>query len=494
MKARQSIIALRRIQNVLELPETGESCLTHSTSNHNVGIEMIDFSASWKGIEQIHNNVLVLKHISLSVNTAQLVVITGHLGCGKSSLLMSLINELPGLSGKINLRGVISYTEQQPWIFSGTFRDNILFGRTVNPQRLQEVISSCSLTDDIACFADGDMTVIGERGVTLSGGQKARVALARAVYQVADIYLLDDPLSAVDVKVGREIFDNCVRGLLSDKIVVLVTHQLQCVKQADWIVVMREGYVRCQGSYEDVLKDEFCQEFLCDLEKIAEREVSKIQQCNLNVTPSTSNTGDENETVEQNEPLSKFLTQEDFRPHASSIRTYTNYFLAGGLFATCVMLLLTILSYTSLYLSYWWMQSMSTCSTSFFTNHSTDDNVTIVSGMFCPWYMSPDNSAALGLVFLFVSFGSTTNILVGFLFYYIMLQASRRLHNRMLHRVMYCPMYFFDTNPSGRVLNRFSTDMIFLDELLPELFYYFWSFLNIVLFATIAAVILFFLF
>ena len=163
MKARQAVIALRRIQNVLELPETGESCLTHSTSNQKACIEMIDFSASWKGNQQTHNNDLVLKRINLSVNKSQLVVITGHLGCGKSSLLMSLTNELPGLSGQINLRGVISYTEQQPWIFSGTFRDNILLGRTLNRERLQQVISVCSLKDDIASFADGDMTLIGER-------------------------------------------------------------------------------------------------------------------------------------------------------------------------------------------------------------------------------------------------------------------------------------------------------------------------------------------
>ena len=163
MKVRQAVLVLRRIQNVLELSETVESCLTHSPSDQNACIEFIDFSASWKGNEQIHDNDLVLKQINLSVNNAQLVVITGHLGCGKSSLLMSLINELPGLSGKINLRGVISYTEQQPWIFSGTFRDNILFGRTLNTQRLQQVVSACSLTDDIACFADGDMTMIGER-------------------------------------------------------------------------------------------------------------------------------------------------------------------------------------------------------------------------------------------------------------------------------------------------------------------------------------------
>ena len=227
---------------------------------------------------------------------------------------------------------------------------------------------------------------------------------------------------------------------------------------------------------------------MCDLEKIAEREVSKVQHCNLNETLSTSNTGDE--TEEQNEPLSKFLTQEDYRLYASSIKTYVNYFLTGGLFVTCVMLLLTILSYSSLFLSYWWMQSMSTCPISFSSHNSTNNNFTFENmTMFCPWYMSVDNPASLGLIFFFTSFGSITNVLLGFLFYYTMLQASRRLHNRMLHRVMYSPMYFFDTNPSGRILNRFSTDLIFLDEMLPELFYYFWACLNIVLFATIAAVI-----
>ena len=200
---RESVLALKRIQIVLELPESIDSCLAHSPISDSPSIEMIDFSASWRGTELINNNNLVLKCINLIADRAKLVVIAGPIGSGKSSLLMSLIKELPGISGQINMNGISSYAAQQPWIFSGTFRDNILFGSRLHSQRYQQVIAACSLTEDIVAFKDGDLTLIGERGVTLSGGQKARVSLARAVYQKADIYLFDDPLSAVDMKVGR---------------------------------------------------------------------------------------------------------------------------------------------------------------------------------------------------------------------------------------------------------------------------------------------------
>ena len=121
---------------------------------------MIDFSASWRGTELINNNNLVLKCINLIADRAKLVVIAGPIGSGKSSLLMSLIKELPGISGQINMNGISSYAAQQPWIFSGTFRDNILFGSRLHSQRYQQVIAACSLTEDIAAFKDGDLTLI----------------------------------------------------------------------------------------------------------------------------------------------------------------------------------------------------------------------------------------------------------------------------------------------------------------------------------------------
>ena len=206
------MIALRRIQNILELSEIISNCHTQSTCcySEHPSIELIDYTASWRGTDVDNRNNLVLNRINLEVEGARLVAIAGPLGSGKSSLLLSLMNELSGMSGKINIIGTTSYAAQEPWIFSGTFRDNILFGRALHSHRYQQVMSACSLEEDIDSFAEGDLTLIGERGVTLSGGQKAKVSLARAVYQECDIYLMDDPLSAVDVKVGRERYSRTV--------------------------------------------------------------------------------------------------------------------------------------------------------------------------------------------------------------------------------------------------------------------------------------------
>ena len=189
------------------------------------------------------------------------------------------------------------------------------------------MISACSLREDIAAFEDGDLTLIGERGVTLSGGQKTRVSLARAVYQEADIYLLDDPLSAVDIKVGRDIFDNCVREFLSDKIVVMVTHQIQYVRLADEIVVMKEGTVVCSGAYNDIVENEFCKEFLIHLEKIEERDLSQINRLRfLNLDSNFSNFSLECGEKENNKPLTLFTTTQDYRPDTTSLSTYVQYF------------------------------------------------------------------------------------------------------------------------------------------------------------------------
>ena len=186
------------------------------------------------------------------------------------------------------------------------------------------------------------------------------VALARAVYQEADIYLLDDPLSAVDMKVGKEIFDNCIRGFLSDKIVVLVTHQIQYVKQADEIVVMKDGSICYQGYYEGVVSNEFCNEFFTDLEEITDREFSRIARLGERVMDGDISP-EFSESKNSNQSLLKFLTEEDIKPNAGSLTTYLQLFWSSGFLATCVMLSFTVMCYGSLYLSYWWMQSMSTC-------------------------------------------------------------------------------------------------------------------------------------
>ena len=493
---RESIIALNRIQRVLLLQEDIDTSISMlpCTSTNSPGLKLDTFSASWRGTENIHYNNLVLKSITLTLHSHQLVAITGPVGAGKSSLLLSLINELPGLTGHISIIGKVSYASQEPWIFSGTIRDNILFGNLLDTDRYWEVINTCCLAEDIDSYTERDMTLIGERGVTLSGGQKARVSLARSVYHQADIYLLDDPMSALDARVGRELFVKCMRGLLRDKLILLITHHIKYARQADCIVVMREGEVISSGSYQELVDNNvFCREYLKGLnerdkqmglshdinEKFSEPNKHLLR---LNVVPNVDNPDQYHSVVDSQldnsitiQPLSSALTTEDYRPNLINTITYLNYFRAGGLFATILLLIFTVLSNGSLILAYWWMQSMARCSERKmmeYTNvsKSTDQNSTIT----CPWYFNFSDSRALQLLSFLTLSGSILICLRGVNFYYVVLQASRRLHNLMLRRIMHSPIRFFNTNPSGRILNRFSKDIGFLDEQLPLVFYELW--------------------
>ena len=208
-----------------------------------------EVSCSWN--QQPFGNTL--SDITLNVRNGNLLAITGAVGSGKSSLLAAILGELPLHRGEISYHGKLAYVPQIPWVFSGTIRENILFGLPFNEERFQQVVNICELTKDLRNFTNGDLTEIGQRGATLSGGQKARVGLARAVYLDADIYLLDDPLSAVDTKVGRSLFEGCILGHLSGRVRLLVTHQLQYLKDVDLVVVMENGSITHQGVYDALL-------------------------------------------------------------------------------------------------------------------------------------------------------------------------------------------------------------------------------------------------
>ncbi len=185
--------------------------------------------------------------ISMRVPTGSLCAVVGEVGCGKTSLLMALLGELRAHRGEVLVRGRVAYVPQDPWIVSGTVRDNIVLNQPFDPVRYQRVIEHCCLQPDFDALDDGDSTQIVF--AVLSGGQKSRISLARAAYADADVYLLDDPLSAVDARVGRALFERCVCGLLADKTRVLVTHQLQFLKPVSNIVVLSYGTVVAQGSY-----------------------------------------------------------------------------------------------------------------------------------------------------------------------------------------------------------------------------------------------------
>lgn len=142
------------------------------------------------------------------------------------------------VSGTIEINGTLSYASQEPWVFAATIRQNILFGAEYEKKRYNDVVRACDLEKDFKQFANGDQTIVGDRGASLSGGQKARINLARAVYRDVDIYLLDDPLSAVDIHVSKHLFDECINGYLVNKTRILVTHQVHHLKDADHILIL----------------------------------------------------------------------------------------------------------------------------------------------------------------------------------------------------------------------------------------------------------------
>ena len=247
-----------QVKSLLTLRE--DEALHSSYSNRNDSepcISLKNVCCSWDET----TGLKTLQNITVNIHNKQLIAITGPVGCGKSSLLQAILGELPCHSGEIKHSGSIAYVPQLPWVFSGTVRENITFGKYFDTVKYQRIVEACSLQKDLDQFPKGDLTNIGQRGVSLSGGQRARICLARALYTDASIFLLDDPLSAVDVPVANHLFKECIRGLLSGRCCLLVTHQHQFLKSADNILVMKQGVVVHHGKYIELQDKEILSTF-----------------------------------------------------------------------------------------------------------------------------------------------------------------------------------------------------------------------------------------
>lgn len=213
------------------------------------GLSLDNASAAW---ELSENDGAGIHNFNLKIVENELCAVVGQVGAGKSTLLQVILGELDLDSGLMNVDGVVSYAAQEAWLFEGSIRSNIVFIEEFDERRYKEVVKVCALERDFKLLPYGDSTVVGERGISLSGGQKARVNLARAIYKKADIYLLDDPLSAVDTHVGKHIFQECIQNYLKDKICVLVTHQLQYLKDVRHLVLINHCRIEAQGTYSDL--------------------------------------------------------------------------------------------------------------------------------------------------------------------------------------------------------------------------------------------------
>ncbi|CAO3570724.1 unnamed protein product [Mortierella alpina] len=426
----------------------------------------------------------ILNNITMSLRRDELLAIVGPVGCGKSSFCMALLEEMPLVSGAFALakqqsgRVKMSYSAQSPWIFAGTIKSNILFGSRLDQERYNKVIKACELTRDLSLFPEGDETVIGEKGVTLSGGQRARVSLARAAYRDSDVYILDDPLSAVDPKVGRALFENCINGLLKDKARVLVTHQLQYIKDCENVIVLEQGRVTHTGRVDTVMQEEvevekvindgaslrsvktrakfvdvlreFAKKRSEETEEDTPADLSKadIKEDPLKRVKSRAETVGSGLDADE-EDVEKNLTTEEVQEGDTPLKVYYDFFRLGSSPFRLALAIASLAGAQAImvggdfFLSHWSKTPADEQRRSYYPT---------IFGVFC-----------LSTIIM--------TLIRSYLFFYCVSESSRSIFEAMLNALLKTGIDFFHANPHGRVLNRFSKDMANCDELLPYTFF-----------------------
>ncbi|GAB1300029.1 Multidrug resistance-associated protein 1 [Apodemus speciosus] len=444
-----------------------------------------------------------LNGVTFSIPEGALVAVVGQVGCGKSSLLSALLAEMDKVEGHVALKGSVAYVPQQAWIQNDSLRENILFGHPLQENYYKTVMEACALLPDLEILPSGDRTEIGEKGVNLSGGQKQRVSLARAVYCNSDIYLFDDPLSAVDAHVGKHIFEKVVgpMGLLKNKTRILVTHGISYLPQVDVIIVMNGGKISEMGSYQELLdRDGAFAEFL--------RTYANAEQDLASEDDSVSGSGKESKPVENGmlvtDTVGKHLQRhlsnssshsgDTSRQHSSTaelqkagakkeawklmeadkaqtgqvqLSVYWSYMKAIGLLISFLSIFLFLCNHVSALASNYWLSLW------------TDDHP-VVNGTQENRNFRLSVYGALGILQGVAVFGYSMAVSIGGIF------ASRRLHLDLLHNVLRSPMSFFERTPSGNLVNRFSKELDTVDSMIPQVIKMFMG----SLFSVIGAVII----
>ncbi|CAH0557933.1 unnamed protein product [Brassicogethes aeneus] len=446
----QSKISFKRIEEFL-LQEEITDFIEKQTVNTDVYLTNIH--ASWSP------NSIVLNIPNFHIPNGKLCTIVGPVGSGKSSLLQILLGELKPISGTVEINNSLSYCSQEPWLFCSSVKNNILFGQEYKEEKYREIVNICHLNKDFHIFPHGDQTLVGERGVMLSGGQRARINLARALYKEAEVYLLDDPLSAVDTHVGRHLFDECLLRYLKGKTRILMTHQLQYLKESDVICVMNNGKIEASGSFDD-LKDGNL-DFTRFLPKI-ENESDNLD--NRSKTPGQISLNKLN--------IEHCMLAKEQETIPEKINSFKEYVKAGG--STCFIfffILVTLLAQVAYNFSDYWLIWWTDNS----KNHIKIEIININKTKAVPSYQSDKrtNHSLTNSEISLIAYGVTMMICIILTILRIYLtskficKASNNLHKKMFNSLLKAPMRFFSTNPSGRILNRFSKDIGATDQLLP---------------------------
>ncbi|XP_057328153.1 probable multidrug resistance-associated protein lethal(2)03659 [Microplitis mediator] len=446
--------------------DTKDEEMVELLANFNDGSITLD-GAYAKWLDSNHEDTL--KGINIHIEPGQLVAVVGQVGSGKTSLLNAILKELPAHTGSVDVGGKVAYASQEPWLFPGSVRQNILFGRPWDARKYDKVVKVCQLKRDFSLFPYGDKTIVGERGVSLSGGQRARINLARAVYSDAPIFLLDDPLSAVDAHVGKHMFEECIEKYLNGKTRILVTHQIQFLSNIEKIIIMKDGAIIAEGSYNKLVKMGVDFGRLLDsapkeeTEETLSQPRSRKSSRQLSVTSINSVMTNDATGQGQAEPeeIAEMRSKGSIGGHV-----YASYFKAGGnccvIFVVLLLCVLAQLAASSgdVFVAFWVNLEQES------SNNFTLSNLT----------QTPNKKSGLAdqerfnCVYIFTALTVLTVITTfirSFAFINLCVCASKRLHDKMFRSISRAPMRFFNTNSSGRVLNRFSRDMGVIDEYLP---------------------------
>ncbi|KAK7322538.1 hypothetical protein VNO77_25923 [Canavalia gladiata] len=399
-----------------------------------------------------------LSNIDVEIPIGSLVAIIGGTGEGKTSLISAMIGELPPLAnGNATIRGTVAYVPQISWIYNATVRENILFGSKFEHERYWKAIDVTALQHDLNLLPGLDFTEIGERGINISGGQKQRVSLARAVYSDSDVYIFDDPLSALDAHIAQEVFRKCLKEGLREKTRVLVTNQLHFLPQVDKIILVSEGMIKEQGTFEELSKSGILFQKL--MENAGKMEQQADDKEDTNSHDKTNDLPLKNEAIvelpndaslEKKGKLRKsvLIKQEERETGVISWKVVTRYKSAlGGLWVVsilfaCYTLTEVLRISSSTWLSVWTSQD------------STAD--------YEPGYFL--------LIYALFSFGQVCVALANS--YWLILssfRAAKRLHDAMLDKILRVPLVFFQTNPVGRIINRFAKDMGDIDTMVVNM-------------------------
>ncbi|XP_063242885.1 ATP-binding cassette sub-family C member 10 [Bacillus rossius redtenbacheri] len=460
-------VSIKRIQRLLELPDLD---LSHYYSpvpadDSELVLFVKDGTFSYGSTVssgEEHGASITLTRINITLKKGELLGVMGRVGSGKTSLLLAMLAELDQVSGVVGLSDPdagVGLVSQQAWLQRGTIRDNILFGKPYDRAKYKSVIDACCLQPDIDALPDGDLTGVGDSGSTLSGGQKIRICLARAVYQDKKIYFLDDILSAVDVHVARHIFQKCVRGLLRSKTCVLCTHHVQYLLSADNVVVMEDGRIQQQGKPNVVLAN--FDEYLL-LENVAGIAATVSKGKDVGSGPTAEDSAGRG--TDAPEGRDGVLEEEGRETGTIGAGVLWSYWRAvGHLLAAAILLSLASMqatrNFTDWWLSYW---------VSHVNNSSNATNATSVP--LYAWTMSPVDDRTqfyLTVYGIMAGLNSLFTLLRAFLFAYGGLHAAAGIHNLLLKNIVSARVLFFDTSPLGRILNRFSSDTYTIDDSLP---------------------------